>query len=538
VSRSTTGIGRSSAILASGTIVSRILGFLRAALLAAVLGLTGNVPDAFNQATYVPNSIYALIGGGLLSAILVPQIVRASTSEDRGQAYVNKLVTIAVLAFAVIAAVVTVAAPVLMPLFVANRSELPIAITFAFWSLPQLFFLGLYSVLGEVLNARRSFGPYTWAPVLNNVVAIAALGLFVLVFGAVGAGATTVTPAEAAVVAGGSTLGIAAQALVLTLAWRRTGLRYRPDFRWRGVGLRATGKAAGWTFAMLVLTQLAGLVEVRVASSASGAGTASVAVMSIAWLIFMLPHSIITVSLLTVFYPRMSEHAAAGDVPELRSDVTQALRIVLLVVTLADVALIAAALPFSALFAHSPAEAAALAPVLVAYLVGLLPFTALFVLQRTFYALADTRTPFRFTAVQVVVVVIGVLLCLLLPRPAIAAGIAGVVSFGSVVQLIVAAVLLRRRIGGIAGTGIGRSLARYAAAGLVALGSGLLLLALLGGFSDGWPTASRLGGLLAAVIVGLAVGAVYTAVLAALRAPEPAAAVRLVTDRLRPTRAE
>lgn len=535
---SATGIGRASAILASGTIVSRILGFVRAALLTVVLGLTGNVPDAFNQATYVPNSIYALIGGGLLSAILVPQIVRASTGEDRGQAYVNKLVTIAVLGFAVITVVVTIAAPVLMPAFVGNRSELPIAITFAFWSLPQLFFLGLYSVLGEVLNARRSFGPYTWAPVLNNVVAIASLGVFVVLFGSVHVGATSVTSQEAAVVAGGSTLGIAAQALVLTLAWRRTGLHYRPDFRWRGVGLSATGRAAGWTLGMLVLTQVAGLIEVRVASSASGTGSASVAVMSIAWLIFMLPHSIMTVSLVTVFYPRMSEHAAGNDLDALRNDVAQALRIVLLVLTLADAALIAAALPFSALFAHSPTEAAALAPVLVAYLAGLLPFTALFVLQRTFYALADTRTPFWFTIVQVVVVVAGVLLCLLLPRTAIAAGIAGVVSIGATVQLVVAARLLRRRIGGLSGRGIGASLLRYAAAGLAALAVGLLLLAVLGGFAGGWPTATRLGGLLATVLIGLVVAAVYTGVLAALRAPELGSAIRLVTDRFRPARAE
>ncbi|MGN6743537.1 MAG: murein biosynthesis integral membrane protein MurJ [Amnibacterium sp.] len=532
------GLGRASAILASGTIVSRVLGFVRATLLTAVIGLTGYVPDAFNQATYVPNSIYALIGGGLFSAILVPQIVRASTGEDRGQAYVNKLVTIAILGFAVVTLVVTVGAPVLMPLFVGNRDELPIAVTFAFWSLPQLFFLGLYSVLGEVLNARRSFGPYTWAPVLNNVVAIASLGVFVALFGAVHEGATAVGPWEAAVVAGGSTLGIAAQALVLTLAWRHAGLTYRPDFRWRGVGLSATGRAAGWTLAMLLLTQVAGLVEQRVASSASGPHSASVAAMSIAWLIFMLPHSIITVSLVTVFYPRMSEHAAAEDMPALRGDVLQALRIVLLLLTLADVALVAAALPFSALFAHSSSEAAALAPVLIAYLVGLLPFTALFVLQRTFYALGDTRTPFRFTAIQVVVVVAGVLLCLLLPRPAIAAGIAAVVSFGGVVQLAVAAVLLRRRIGPLGGGRMGASLIRFAVAGAAGLAVGLGLLGVLGGFGGGWPTASRIGGLLATVLIGLVVAVGYVLVLAALRAPELGAAIRLVLDRLRPSRAE
>jgi putative peptidoglycan lipid II flippase len=531
----TTGIGRASALLASGTIVSRVLGFLRTILLTVVIGNIGFVADAYNQATYVPNSIYALIGGGLLTAVLVPQIVRASTGADRGQAYVDKLVTIAVLAFAVITVLVTAAAPLLMPLFVANRTELPIAIAFAYWSLPQLFFLGLYSVLGEVLNARRSFGPYTWAPVLNNVVAIGVLGLFVTLFGLVDSRhPQPFSPLMTGVLAGGATLGIAAQALILTLAWRRAGLTYRPDFRWRGVNLRATGKAAGWTFGMLALTQIAGLIETRVASAASG-HDASVAVMAAAWLIFMLPHSIITVSLVTVFYPRMSEHAAAGDTAALRDDVGQSLRIVLLVLVVADAALIAAAAPFSAVFSRSADAAGAMALVLIAYLVGLLPFTALFVVQRCFYALADTRTPFRFTLVQLVFVVAGTLLCTLLPHRFTAAGIALVVSLGAALQLAVAARLLRRRIGDLGGPAVPRALLRYLLAAVPALGAGLLVLALTGGFGGGWSVSSRSGGLLATALIGLVVAAVYVGALAAMRAPELGAAARIVQARIRPS---
>lgn len=530
----TAGIGRASALLASGTIVSRILGFLRTILLTVVIGNIGFVADAYNQATYVPNSIYALIGGGLLTAVLVPQIVRASTGEDRGQAYVNKLVTIAVLAFAVVTVVVTAAAPLLMPLFVANRTELPIAIAFAYWSLPQLFFLGLYSVLGEVLNARRSFGPYTWAPVLNNVVAIAVLGLFVALFGLVDSRSPQpFSPGMTALLAGGATVGIAAQALVLTLAWRRAGLTYRPDFQWRGVNLSATGKAAGWTFGMLALTQIAGLIETRVASGASGQD-ASVAVMAAAWLIFMLPHSIITVSLVTVFYPRMSEHAAAGDTAALRDDVGQALRIVLLVLVLANAALFAAAAPFSAVFSRSSAGAGAMALVLLAYLVGLLPFTALFVIQRCFYALADTRTPFRFTLVQLVFVVTGTLLCTLLPHRFTAAGIALVVSLGAAVQLAVAAALLKRRIGSLGGPALLGSLGRYLVAAIPALAAGLGVLTLTGGFDGGWSVDGRAGGLAATVLIGLVVAGVYGGALAALRAPELGAAARILTARIRP----
>jgi putative peptidoglycan lipid II flippase len=208
------------------------------------------------------------------------------------------------------------------------------------------------------------------------------------------------------------------------------------------------------------------------------------------------------------------------------------------VLVVADAALLAAAVPFSAVFSQSPGAAKATALVLAAYLLGLLPFTALFVVQRCFYALADTRTPFRFTLVQLVVVVAGTLLCALLPYDLTAAGIALVVSIGAVVQFAVAARLLRRRIGSFVGEDLARSLVRYALAAVPALAAGLLVLALTGGFGDGWTVASRWGGFAGTVLVGVVVAVVYVAVLAALRAPELGTAIRLVTDRLRPARAE
>ena len=529
------GIGRSSALLASGTIVSRGLGFLRLILLTYVLGGTqGYVADGFNSATYVPNSVYALIAGGLLTAVLVPQIVRAAVHPDGGAAYINKLVTIAVIGLGGITIVLTAASPVLMPIFLAKPQTLRYAIPFAYWSLPQIFFLGLYTVLGEVLNARRSFGPFTWAPVLNNVVSIATLGLFAVAFG-------TIDPqhppafdgAMNVVLAGGSTLGIAAQALILTLAWRRTGLRYRPDFQWRGVNLGATGRAAGWTFGMLVATQVAGVVQAHMASLASGRYPSS-ATMATAWLIFMLPHSIITVSLVTVFYPRMSKHAADGDMRALREDLGITTRIVVTILVLATAALLVTALPFSAVFTHTTADTPQVAFVLIAFLVGLLPFTFLFIVQRCFYSLGDTRTPFRFTLVQAAIVIVGALLCGLLPQPVITAGIALVVSFATVVQLAIAVVLLRRRTGGLGGAVVRFAFVKAILGAVPAAGVGAVLLALLGGFDGGWAVGNRIDGLLATALVSLVMAAVYLLVLRALRSPELRIATDLVRARIRP----
>lgn len=527
-----TRIGRASVLLGSGTIVSRILGFAKIFLLSVAIGNAHSfVADAYGAATIVPNSIYALIGGGLLTAVLVPQIIRASVAADGGAAYVNKLVTIAILAFAVIALAATLASPVLLPLWFTKQEALPLAVTFAYWSIPQIFFLGLYTVLGEVLNARRSFGPYTWAPVLNNVVAIGSLVAFLVLFGSVdGRDPASFAPGMIALLAGGATLGLAAQALILTLAWRRTGLRYRPDFRWRGVNLSATGRAAGWTFGMLAVTQIAGLIETRVASGASG--DASIAAMSTAWLIFMLPHSIITVSLVTVFYPRMSEHAASGDTAALRADVGQTLRIVLFVLVLADVALIAAAVPFARFFQNSPADAGAMAAVLTAYLLGLVPFTALFVIQRCFYALADTSTPFRFTLAQVGIVTTGTILCALLPVSVRTAGIALVVSLGVTAQLGIAAILLKRRLGGLGGAPVAGLLLRSGIAAVPALAVGFGVAALLGAYGSGWAVSGRVQGILATIVVCVAVSAVFLAALRLLRTPELSVAASLLRARL------
>ena len=236
-----TGVGRASALLASGTIVSRMLGFARSFVLTVVfLGTINPAGNALTLANQMPTSLYALIGGGLVSAVLVPQTIRASRGADGGVAYINKLVTIAVVAVGGLTVLLTIAAPLLMRLTVSDDTTYAIAVPLAYWSMPQIFFLGMYAVLGEVLNARKRFGAYTWAPVANNVVAIAVLVLFLAVFGTVPTNRTTPLPPEqTALLAGGTTLGLVVQALVLALVWRRAGLSYRPDFRWRGVGLRA-----------------------------------------------------------------------------------------------------------------------------------------------------------------------------------------------------------------------------------------------------------------------------------------------------------
>ena len=531
------GIGRASLFLASGTIVSRILGFVKLIVLAGMIGAYGDSADAFQLANQLPNTVYVIVAGGILTAVLVPQIVRASLHADGGTAYINKLLTLALLILAGTTIAAVLLAPVITGFIGLNlpADQLSLAIAFAYWCLPQIFFYGLYSLLGEVLNARKSFGPFTWVPVLNNVVAIAGLLIFAALFGADPDGtraAGEVTPLMVAVLAGSATVGVIAQALVLFYFWRRVGLRYRPDFQFRGVGLRAAGKMAGWTFGMLLLTTGAGIAETQVATLATG--QASVFVLATAWLIFMLPHSVITVSVATAYFTRMSEHAAQGKYDLVRTDASSAIRGTTLLIVLASAVIAVCAYPFAAVFVSPFDQVAGIGNVILAFIVGLVPFCVLFVLQRSFYSLGDTRTPFFFTLFQVVLILIGVLACTQLPVEWIAVGIAAVITVSGALQAVLAAVLLRRRLGGIDGRRILQSLVKYLVAAVIPVVLGLLLVSMLGGWtSGGFAVSGRFAAIVSMLLVGLVMMASYFGMLLLMRSEELTSVVTPLRARLR-----
>lgn len=518
-------VGRASFALASGTVLSRILGFVNISVLAAVIGLTGTGPDAFALANQLPTYIYSIVAGGLLSAVLVPHIVAAATQADGGQAFVNRLVTLGVSVFLIAAALATLAAPGIVTLYalaggtgsLANGG-LELAIALAFWCLPQILFYAVYALVGEVLSARGIFGPAAWAPALNNVVMIGVLVLFGVLYGFGGhESPADWTPDRIALLGGGATLGVVAQAVLLLFFWRRTGLRFRPDFRWRGAGLGAPARAAGWVFGMVLVVQLTNFVQTNVAAT-TDTSDASLAVLRVAWLIFMLSHSIVAISIATPYFTRMATAVRDADLPALRTDLSAALRTIALLVTAAGVALAAAAVPFAAFFEQESARSIGL--VLVAFLVGLVPFSTLYVVLRAFYALGDTRTPFLLQVLQAALFIAATLAVLAVPSEWRAVGIGLATSVSGAVQAVAAALLLRRRLGG-GGRGIARRFGVYALASIPAAAAGLGVLGLLGGFApDGFATEGPLEGLLATALIGLASILVFFLVLLATRAPE------------------
>jgi putative peptidoglycan lipid II flippase len=510
-------VARSSLIMASGTIISRVLGLVRTVLLAYAIGVTTNAADAFGVANQLPNNVYAIIVGGLLNAVLVPQIVRSRVHKDGGKEYIDGLLTIIITVFAAITIAATLLAPQLVALYTHgwDGKTLGLATTFAYWCLPQLFFYGLYSILGEVLNARSSFGPYMWAPVLNNVVAIIGLTAFVMIYGS--AQTLSWNTQQVSLVAGSWTLGVAAQALILFFFWKRIGLHFTFNFKLRGLGLRPALKAASWTLGMLFITQIGGLIQTNLTSTTLSArvgqsdavtdGIASIAVAGTAWLIFMIPHSVGTVSIVTAYFTRMSEHAHSKKWDELKADIVKALRSILAISAIATIMMIVLAFPIARVFAgaqYGPTEA--LGIVLVAMMLGLVPFSINFLLQRVFYALEDTRTPFMFTSIQIVVFVAGAFACSsLVPAVSLVAAISLVMSASFVVQATIAYLMLKRRIGGlgtreIRGFGIQVTFAALAAGAV-----GAVVLWALGGIGEGaFAVAGGVQALTSCLLVGLA----------------------------------
>ena len=527
------GIGRASVLIGAGTVVSRLTGFLRTVVLVSAVGAFAGAGNAFAVANQLPNNIYAIISTGLLSAVVVPQIVKAAAHDDGGRAFVSKLFTLGTVVLVVTTVLATLAAPWLVALYAPEYPpELQaLATAFAYWCLPQILFYGLFALVGESLNARRVYGPYTWAPIVNNLVSIAGFLVFIWLFGS-GTADTAWTSEMIAVLAGTATLGIVVQAGILFAFWRWTGLHVRPDFRWRGVGLGQIGRLAGWTFLMVVAGQLAGLVQSQALSHIAEGDPGFFASQN-AWLLFMLPYSIIVLSIGTPYFTQLSEHAAAGRHDEVRGDIGRSIRTLGIFVVAATAALAVAAVPASRIFTNSSSEAVAASGVLLCYLISLIPLAVLFVVQRTFYVYDDTRTPFFFTLLQCVLVVAtawGAEWALdagLLPPGQLAAAVALGQSFATVVQVIVATWLLRRLRGDI---GVGSwmlALGRFAIAGVPAAGAGWLTFVLLGG-SDGWTTSGPLLGAVGAAIIGLVALVVYVAFLALLRAPELTTATQLV----------
>lgn len=528
-------LGRSSAMIAAGTLTSRLTGIIRTILIAQVLG-SAAVADAFEVANNLPNTVFNLVSAGLLTAVFVPQIVKAAQHEDGGRRFVSKLFTLSTVVLVAIGVVATIAAPILVTINASrfDPEQHAYAVALAYWCIPQLAFYGLFALVGETLNARKVYGPYTWAPIVNNVVS--GIGLIIL-WVAFDSPITVIadwTPEKIAVLGGTATGGVVAQFLVLLLFWRRAKMPLRPDFQWRGVGLGDVAKLGGWTFLMALVATLAGMVQSNVLSGATSEGAASIAIMNRAWLVYIMPWSVIILSIGTPYFTRIAEFAAKSDKPAMLRDIDSAIRTLGIFVVLATAAIAAAAVPTMSLFTNTPSQAVDGAWILWAYLANLIPVAILFIIQRTFYVYGDTRTPFLFTLLQGAIVALtastawSLVAGDIVPMRHLALMVAAGQTLGSIVQMVTAVVLLRRKLGTLNGRSWGGAYVKFLIAGALAAAAGAVTFMFTGG-THGWTVTSGMAASLLGMILIAAVSTiVYVAALAVLRAPELKVAIGTV----------
>lgn len=457
------GLARSTAVMAVGTLLSRVTGLLRVYVLVTTLGVAeSRLHDTYNVANYTPNIIYELVLGGILSSIFVPLFVEVRRTRGREAAWhvARSVMTVTIVVLGLLSVVTVLAAPWIIQLYVRSgdpaeqaQAQLVGGQLLAMF-MPQIVFYGVGSVMTGLLNANRRFGVPMFAPILNNLVVIAVGVAFGMIVGDHVPQLDQVTTGEKLLLGLGTTAGVVAMTMVQWPFLRRLGFRYRPVWDLRDRTMRKMAGLSAFTIGYVVTTQLGYWIVPVLAYRVDGGPTA----YNTAFIFFQLPHGVFAVSVMTALLPQMSEHAIAHDWDAFRAAVSRGVRLTTAVLLPAAVGYFVLAGPIvQLLLVHGVVKQgstsqALLTHVLMVFVIGLLPFSAFQFLQRAFYALQDTRTVFTLNVVAVAAnVAVGVALFALLPTPwkvpGLAAGRAANYVLGSVLMLGA----LRRRIGRLDG---------------------------------------------------------------------------------------
>ncbi|MFF9069306.1 murein biosynthesis integral membrane protein MurJ [Streptomyces sp. NPDC014891] len=536
------GLLKSSAVMAAGTLVSRLTGFVRSLVITGALG-AALLGDTFTIAYTLPTMIYILTVGGGLNSVFVPQLVRSmKNDEDGGEAYANRLLTLVMVALGAIVVLAVFSAPLLIRLMsntiADDAAANSVAVTFARYCLPTIFFMGVHVVMGQILNARGKFGAMMWTPVLNNIVMIVTFGLFIWVYGTSAEshmGVQTIPDEGIRLLGIGTLLGLVVQALAMIPYLRETGFRFRPRFDWKGHGLGKTVKLAKWTVLFVLANQAGVLVVTQLATAAgeaSGKNGAGFLAYSNAQLIWGMPQAIITVSVMAALLPRISRAAHDDDPGAVRDDISQGLRNSAVAIVPVSFAFLALGVPMcTLLYASSGVEAAqGMGFILMAFGLGLIPYSVQYVVLRGFYAYEDTRTPFYNTVIVAAVNAAASAICyVVLPAQWAVVGMAASYGLAYAVGVGIAWRRLRKRLGGdLDGTHVMRTYARLCMASvpaaIVAGAVGFGLLKLLG--------EGALGSLVALIVGGAVLLGVFFVAAKRMRIAELNTLVGMVRGRL------
>ncbi len=514
-------LARASGSMAVATMVSRVTGLVARLLLAAALGF-GVLNDSYNIANELPNMVYELLLGGVLSSVAIPVLVRAQrTDTDGGHAYAQRLLTMSTVALLVGTIGAVAAAPLLIRLSVTSgpHASPALATAFAYLLLPEILFYGLAALVGAVLNSRGVFGPPAWAPVANNLVVIGVIGAYAVTPGRISLHPSLMSDAKLWVLGVGTTLGIIVQAAVLLPALRRSGFRWRWRWGW-DPRLSSFGGLAGWVALYVLAGQLGLIITYRIASATASGGVSTYAY---AWTLLIVPYGVLGNSVLTALMPRISRGAADGKIDEVVADLSLGTRMsALLLLPISALLTVAGAQIAIVLFSygHSDlAQADRLGYTLAASAFGLLPYAVVLLQLRVFYALGDARTPTVIMALMVAGKIgLSLLAPVVLGAQQVVIGLAAANSASFVIGGAAGQLWLWHRLGSLHTRRVAGTVVRIAVAACVAAAAGLVVLS-LGRLAlpHALPPLRAAAELAAATVLG---GAVLLLALRALRVAE------------------
>lgn len=525
--------------MAFATLISRLTGFARIVLLAAILGAA--LSSSFSVANQLPNLVAALVLEATFTAIFVPVLARAEQDDpDGGAAFVRRLVTLATTLLIVATVLSVAAAPLLVRLMLGRNPEVNESLTtaFAYLLLPQVLVYGLSSVFMAILNTRNVFGPPAWAPVVNNVVAIATLGVYLAVPGELSVDPVEMGNAKLLVLGVGTTLGVFAQTAVLLVAIGREHISLRPlwglDDR-----LKRFGTMAAAMVLYVLISQLGLVVGNQIASSAAASGPA---IYNYTWLVLMLPFGMIGVTILTVVMPRLSRNAAADDIPAVLADLSLATRLTMITLIPA-VAFMTVGGPAmgSALFAYGhfgQVDAGYLGAAIALSAFTLIPYALVLLQLRVFYAREQPWTPIVIILVITSVKIAGSLLAPhVTNNKDLIAGYLGTANgMGFLAGAVVGHFLLRRSLRPKGGALIDLGTVRT----ILVATSASLLAGLVAHVADRLLGLHRLtehggmGSLLRLFLLGVIMVPILAGVMLGARVPEAQAAAAAIRRRTRP----
>jgi putative peptidoglycan lipid II flippase len=521
-----TSVVRHGAVMAVGSIASRVTGFLRTATIGAAIGAYA-VGNDYTLANTLPGMVYELLLGGVLASVVIPLLVRARTRDaDRGEAYTQRLLTLAVVFLAGATLLAVLFAPVFTALLTGGSTpdaDKHLITTLSFLLLPMIFFYGMAALFAGVLNTRGHFAMPTFTPILNNLVVIAVMTTFLFAPVADIRSAARLSGMQIAILGLGTTLGIVVQAVGLWPALRRVEFRWRWRWDFRQLHLRELGRVSSWMLAYVVISQVGLLVVLKLAYAASvrGENAAGPNIFYNAFLIFMMAHGIVAVSIITALMPRMAAAAAEHRGADLVAQLSLGTRLTAVVLVPATAAYVVLGQPLAYTlfrYGHYSVQAAhATGWVIAVAGLGLVPFAISQLQLFAFYAMPDTKTPALVNLPVVAVrIVVDLLLFVILPATWVAAGLMG----GNTISFVLAAMLgywlLRRRVGALGLSAILSTIGRLAAAAVVASIPTLLFVLGVGAMM----TESHLSNLVQLLGGGIILITVYVATAFALKVRE------------------